>query len=137
MFFCIAVLAVSTHAPAFAAGAIAVGAINGVGVNGVAVGLAENEKTGAAANSYAMHKCQIAKDAKASVRALCHLVGSYTNKCGSVAIDPNARAPGFGWAVASSSTSASRRALAKCKATAGAGAANCVVAATSCDGRAR
>jgi len=122
--------------PAFAAGAIAVGAVNNVGTHGVAVGMNGDFTTTSAAKSDALKSCSASK-VKASVRALCKVVSTYSNRCSAVAMDSKGGAPGLGWAVANSSSSASSQALARCRATAGDRGWACAMVTTECDGTAR
>ena len=132
----VALIAAVSGAPAFATGAIAIGAKSNLGAHGVSVGMSGDFGSRSAAKNDALQQCK-AGQVSASIRALCKVVGTYSNQCSAVAMDAKAGAPGLGWGVAETSRAASRVAMQRCKATAAGRGWACKVATTSCDGNAR
>jgi len=124
--------------PAAAAGALAVGVAPGGAQDGFAFGMNSNKPSAEAARQEAVKACGSAKESNDVARARCKSVGTFTNQCAAMSMDPKDGTPGVGWAVAATSDEANKAALAKCEATAGPGrAGTCTVSATRCDGTAK
>jgi len=125
-------------APAEAAGALAVGVAPGGAQMGFAYGMNANKPDADQAKTDAVGACGKAKESNAKARSRCMPIGTYTDQCASVAMDPKDGTPGAGWAISADSTTANELALASCEATAGPGrAGTCKVSATRCDGNAK
>jgi|HubBroStandDraft_1064217.scaffolds.fasta_scaffold149017_2 hypothetical protein len=124
--------------PAGAAGAIAVGVAQGGAQHGFSFGMNSDRVSEADARQDALNGCRKSKESNDKARARCAAAGTFTNQCGSIAMDPKDGTPGVGWAIAPDSAAAERQALASCEATAGPGRAGfCKVSATRCDGTAK
>jgi Domain of unknown function (DUF4189) len=124
--------------PAGAAGALAVGVAPGGAQDGFAFGMNSNKPNAEAARQDAIKACGTAKESNDVARSRCKSVGTFTNQCAAMSMDPKDGTPGVGWAIAANSADANKAALAKCEATAGAGrAGTCTVSATRCDGTAK
>jgi hypothetical protein len=124
--------------PAGAAGAIAVGVAPGGAQRGFSFAMNADRTTEADARQDALSGCRKSKESNDRARARCTVAGTFTNQCGSVAMDPKDGTPGVGWAIAPDSAAAERQALASCEGTAGPGrAGSCKVSATRCDGTAK
>jgi hypothetical protein len=133
-------LAVAMMMPlsAQAASALAAGVPDNVAARGAAFGDGYNYSTRQAAEDRAMQECQKQGDAPQDTRDLCKIVAHFDNACVTVALDPTAGTPGFGWAVGATTNDANDQALEHCRETAGSGrAAYCVVTQSDCDGTAR
>lgn len=100
-------------------GAIAIGLPSDIAKQGVAVGTAWNYDDADGANTRALKECKGFMDAPPETRKLCKIVKTFTNACVSVALDPKAGTPGFGWAVAPVESGAAEAAMKNCKDTAG------------------
>lgn len=123
-----------------AAGALAVAVPDDVARGGFSYGFSRNVADTGAARSQAIEACRTTKDAvkDASLRSLCKVVETFTDKCVAVAWDPAPGTPGVGWAVAADLRSAERQAIGKCRETAGSGHEDaCVVDNSDCDGTAK
>jgi len=121
-----------------AAGALAVGVAAGGAQVSFSYGVNSNSATDAEARNKALTACRESKEADERAHSRCRLIGTFTNQCGVVAMDPKAGTPGVGWAISATSAAAKAQALAACEATAGpqrAGA--CVVSGFRCDGKAQ
>jgi len=101
-------------------GAIAVGLPQSVTEDGLAIGISYGQESAEAASALAIKRCQDFKDAPLSTRNLCRTLETFTNQCVSVALDPEAGTPGWGWAIATSREDAEAGALRMCRSTAGA-----------------
>lgn len=122
-----------TWTPASAEGAIAIGTTNLV-KDGIAVGLSTDLGTSRAASRDAITQCKNS-GVKASTRALCRVVKTFSGQCAAVAMDPKPGTPGFGVALGTTSKQAQKAALASCNNTAGIGRrGQCRVAGSDCDG---
>jgi uncharacterized protein DUF4189 len=118
------------------AGAIAVGQPGDVAKRGVSMGFSTNRDTMDEAKSRSMTLCQNSGTLVSSI--LCKVVATFENKCVAVAIDPQERTPGFGWAVADTEQASKSNALSKCRATAGPTRWDaCEITDSYCDGSAK
>jgi hypothetical protein len=116
-----------------AAGAIAVGQPTDVAMRGVSMGFSTNRDTMDEAKARSMTLCQNSGSLLSSI--LCRVVATFENKCVAVAIDPQARTPGFGWAVADTELESKGNALTRCRATAGPKRQDaCQITDSYCDG---
>jgi Domain of unknown function (DUF4189) len=119
-----------------AAGAIAVGQPADVAKRGVSMGFSTNRDTIDEAKARSMILCQNSGSQVSSI--LCRVVATFENKCVAVAIDPQARTPGFGWAVADTELESKGNALTRCRATAGPTRRDaCQITDSYCDGSAK
>jgi len=119
-----------------AAGAIAVGQPADVAKRGVSMGFSTNRDTIDEAKVRSMILCQNSGSQVSSI--LCRVVATFENKCVAVAIDPQARTPGFGWAVADTELESKDNALTRCRATAGPTRRDaCQITDSYCDGSAK
>lgn len=120
--------------PATSAGALAIGEPAHIEKRGVAVGTAYNYASKDAAEAGALKRCLGFQGAPVDTRALCKVVTSFENQCYSIALDPKAGTPGFGWAVLASQAEADAAALGNCRRTAGKSRIEfCKVTARDCD----
>src|SRR3981081_338511 len=104
-----------------AEGALAVGLPADVAKEGFAFGYALEKSSAEEARAAALADCRAeSPGVDKRAQALWAPVGSFRNKCLSVAMDPKDATPGVGWAIEPSLQGASRGALAKCVATVGA-----------------
>jgi Domain of unknown function (DUF4189) len=88
------------------------------------------------AKSRSMTLCQNSGTLASSI--LCKVVATFENKCVAVAIDPQERTPGFGWAVADTEQASKSNALSKCRARAGPTRRDaCEITDSYCDGSAK
>jgi hypothetical protein len=125
-------------AAAHAAGAVAVGVAPGGAQKGFSYGLNSNQANDADAQASALNGCRTSKESNKQAQARCVLIGTYTDQCATIAMDPKAGTPGVGWAVAADTATANKLALASCEATAGPGReGTCKVFSTRCDGTAK
>ena len=121
-----------------AAGSIAIGVAPGGPQAGFAYGLNSNKAGDDAAAEDAKSACGKATESNAKARSRCMTVGTFTNQCAAVAMDPKDGTPGAGWAINVDSATTNKLALASCEATAGPGrTGTCKVSATRCDGTAK
>jgi hypothetical protein len=119
--------------PAGAAGALALGQPQHIEKLGVAIGNAWNYKTREEAAAAAVKRCTEYKGAPKAAD-LCGLTKTYENQCYSIAMDPKAGTPGFGWAIMDEQAQADEAALSNCRSTAGRGRAKfCKVTEGHCD----
>lgn len=125
--------------PAAAEGALAVGLPKDVAKDGFAYAYSTGKSDSQVARKEALDTCRKPADNKSSqARALCKVVGTFTNQCVAVAIDPATGTPGVGWAIAGDLASAQAGAIAQCKATAGASRQDfCKMDNSRCDGTAK
>jgi hypothetical protein len=129
---------ISWAGAADAAGALAVGVAPGGAQLGFSYGLNGNQKSDDEAQAAVLTACRSAKESNKAAQARCMLIGTFTNQCAVVAMDPKNGTPGVGWAIAADTATASRIAVASCEATAGPGrTGTCTVSATRCDGSAK
>jgi hypothetical protein len=120
-----------------AAGAIAVGVADGVARHGFSFGMNSGKTDETVAAQDALNGCKASKESNDKARARCKTIGTFTDQCAAIAMDPKDGTPGVGWAIAADVASASSQALASCKATAGPGRDGfCKVSSTRCDGTA-
>jgi hypothetical protein len=118
-----------------ATGALAVGVAPGGAQHGFSYGVVWDASTAATAQTTAMSKCQTSKESNPPAQARCTLVGTFTNQCSAIAMDPATGTPGIGWAIAADTAAANKQALANCEATAGPGRTGfCRVSSIHCDG---
>ena len=133
-----ALLGVALSQPhrAAAEGAIAVGAPKDVARDGYAYAYATGKADMKAARDEALETCRKPGNGKSDAgRKLCSVVGTFTNQCVAVAMDPGSGTPGVGWAIGGTLKLAQDQAMAKCKATAGANRQeSCVIDNSKCDG---
>ena len=133
-----ALLGIATLQPhrAVAEGAIAVGQPKDVAKDGFAYAYSTGKSDMIAARHEALETCQKPGDGKSDQgRKLCSVVGTFTNECVAVAMDPGAGTPGVGWAIGGTLKIAEAQAMARCKATAGAGRGDyCKIDNSKCDG---
>ena len=105
----------SSH-PCMADGALAVA----VGPNNAfASGSALNAPSPKIASTDASESCR-GSTSEASLKQLCKVVATFSNKCFAIAFDPQDGEPGTGWAVANTQQAADEQAMQQCRATAGA-----------------
>jgi hypothetical protein len=130
---CIAML--QTHR-ATAEGAIAVGAPKDVAKDGYAYAYSTGKPDMQAARTEALETCRKPGSGKSEQgRNFCKVVGTFTNECVAVAMDPGTGTPGVGWAIGGTLKLAEANAMAQCKATAGAGRQQyCKIDNSRCDG---
>jgi hypothetical protein len=120
--------------PATAAGALAIGEPAHVEKRGLAIGTAYNYHTKNEAEQGALKRCKSFPDAPPDVHALCKVLKAFENQCVSVAIDPKAGTPGFGWAVMDKANQSDEAALNNCRKIAGKGRADfCKIISSECD----
>ena len=121
---------------AAAEGAIAVGEPKDVAKDGYAYGYSTGKADLKAATAEALETCRKPGNGKSEQgRKLCKTVGTFTNECVAVAMDPGQGTPGVGWAISGTLQLAEDQAMARCKATAGAGRGSyCVIDHSRCDG---
>jgi len=125
-------------AAAQAKSAFAAGIPDDVAAKGVALGEAHNYGTREEAETRALEECRTNKDSSEEVHALCKIIDHFDDRCVSVALDPKAGTPGWGWSIADAESVADDGALTMCRQTAGADRAPyCVVSESACDGTAR
>jgi hypothetical protein len=128
-----AALAGISWSAAFADGAIAVGKPANVAKNGIAVGLSTDFSSIKAASADAMSQCKRG-EVKASTRALCRVVKTFTKQCAAVAFDPLPATSGFGWGLGATKSKARAAALASCNQSADPGRKGaCKVFGADCD----
>ena len=129
---CLGLLSMANAAWGF--GAIAVGLPASVVEDGLAIGVSYSEDTADAAHVIALKRCQDFLDAPVRTRNLCRTLETFTNQCVSVALDPDAGTPGWGWAIATDRRDAEEGALRMCRSTAGAQREGfCVTVNVRCD----
>ena len=121
---------------AAAEGAIAVGDPKDVAKDGYAYGYSTGKADLKAATAEALETCGKPGNGKSEQgRKLCKTVGTFTNECVAVAMDPGQGTPGVGWAIGGTLQLAEDQAMTRCKATAGAGRReSCVIDHSRCDG---
>jgi hypothetical protein len=107
-----ATVALVAHADA--RGAIAVGGITSGSPYGSAYGISYSYATKAQARSRALEECETHRG---KVGTPCKVVADYSRRWASIAIDPDAGTPGFGWAVDPDKKSVEAFAMYKCKST--------------------
>lgn len=129
---CIAGATMAAALPAAAEGALAFGIKNNNPALGVSYGVGYNYQTVEGAKYEALVQC-LKQDISADIRAECKVTMTFRNACASIAWDPAAGEPGFGYAQGADRASAERQALDQCRATAGARRGACVVDKTFCD----
>jgi len=118
-----------------AAGALVVGVAPGGAQKGFSYAVVWNVPAADNARTDAMSKCRTSKESNPPAQARCTLVGTFTNQCAAIAMDPVAGTPGVGWAIAADTAVANKQALANCEATAGPGrTGSCRVISSHCDG---
>jgi len=121
-----------------AAGAIAIGVPADVPKDGISIWSAVKEETTDLATTKALAGCKtVGSDAS---KALCQIVGTYSNQCAAAAFDLQSAAPGWGWAIADNSVTATKQAMTNCHAMTGStGRDACEVIANGdwCDGSAK
>ena len=122
--------------PALAEGAIAVGEPKDVAKDGYAYGYSTGKPDLKSASTEALETCRKPGNGKSEQgRKLCKTVGTFTNECVAVAMDPGQGTPGVGWAIGGTLQLAEDQAMTRCKATAGAGRReSCVIDHSRCDG---
>ena len=121
-----------------AAGAMAVGVAPGGAQLGFSYGVNSDKPDETVAARDALNGCKTSKESNDKARTLCKTIGTFTNQCAVIAMDPKDGTPGVGWAIATDAASAKKQALASCEATAGPGRAGfCKVSSTRCDGTAK
>jgi hypothetical protein len=121
---------------ALAEGAIAVGEPKDVAKDGYAYGYSTGKADLKAATAEALETCRQPGNGKSEQgRKLCKTVGTFTNECVAVAMDPGQGTPGVGWAIGRTLKLAEDQAMTRCKATAGASRReSCVIDHSRCDG---
>ena len=121
---------------AAAEGAIAVGQPKDVAKDGYAYAYSTGKPDMQTARDEALETCRKPGSGKSEQgRNLCKVVGTFTNECVAVAMDPGAGTPGVGWAIGGTLKLAEANAMAQCKATAGAGRGSyCKIDNSRCDG---
>jgi hypothetical protein len=121
---------------AAAEGAIAVGQPKDVAKEGYAYAYSTGKADMQTARTEALETCRKPGSGKSDQgRKLCKVVGTFTNECIAVAMDPKAGTPGVGWAIGGTLQLAEAQAVTRCKATAGAGRGEyCKVDNSRCDG---
>ena len=121
---------------ATAEGAIAVGQPKDVAKEGYAYAYSTGKVDTKTATTEALETCRKPGNGKSDQgRKLCKVVGTFTNQCVAVAMDPGKGTPGVGWAIGGTLQLARDQAIEKCKATAGAGRQeSCVIDNSRCDG---
>ena len=133
-----ALLGIATLHPhrAAAEGAIAVGEPKDVAKDGYAYGYSTGKPDLKSASTEALETCRKPGNGKSDAgRKLCKTVGTFTNECVAVAMDPGQGTPGVGWAIGGTMQLAEDQAMNRCKATAGAGRReSCVIDHSRCDG---
>ena len=124
---------------AVAEGAIAVGQPKDVAKDGYAYAYSTGKADMQTARTEALETCRKPGSGKSDEgRKLCRVVGTFTNECIAVAMDPKAGTPGVGWAIGGTLQLAEAQAITRCKATAGAGRGEfCKVDNPRCDGEAK
>jgi uncharacterized protein DUF4189 len=131
-----------------AAGALAEGIAPGGIVRGYAFGVSFNEPNSDVARTKALAACKKGPEQLASgsapdsnfakARAQCKVVGTFSDKCAALALDPKDGTPGVGWAVGDTQKQAADEALARCRSTAGASRRDfCKIDNQKCDGTAK
>ena len=121
---------------ALAAGAIAEGIAPGGPQKGYAIGIVTNLPDEDAAKASAIDACK--KLGNAAAQKQCHVVSTFTDRCGTVVQDPEDGTPGVGWAVAATLAAADEQAITRCKSTAGPDRQNfCTDIVHKCDGSAK
>lgn len=124
--------------PTQAKSAFAAGIPDDVADQGVAIGWTGNFATREEAEAGALEKCRANKNSNEAVHALCKVVEHFDNRCFSVAIDPKAGTPGWGWGIADTQSLARDQAMATCRSSAGADRASyCQISTVLCDGAAK
>src|SRR6185437_5455137 len=121
---------------AAAEGAIAVGQPKDVAKEGYAYAYSTGKADMPTARTEALDACRKPGNGKSPQgRKLCKVVGTFTNECIAVAMDPKAGTPGVGWAIGGTLQLAEAQAVTRCKATAGAGRGEyCKIDNSRCDG---
>jgi hypothetical protein len=124
---------------AAADGALAVGVPKDVAKQGFAYAYSTDKADSDAARAEALETCRKPGDNKSEqARGLCSVVGTFTNQCVAVAMDPANGTPGVGWAIASSLKAAETGAITQCQAMAGAeGRGYCKVDHSRCESSAK
>ncbi len=117
-------------------GALAVGFPANVSKDGFAYGFSHNIRTPAEARREALDACRTTTAAAQSAKSLCMVVGTFSNECVAVAMDPKNGTPGVGFAIAADRATAEERALAFCTATEGVDRRGaCKIDKSACDRR--
>ena len=117
LFVCLGFMLTSNAVWGF--GSIAVGAPARIEADGLAIGVSYGQETPQDAQALAIKRCKDFQDAPVETRDLCRVLETFSNQCVSVALDPKAGTPGWGWAVARESRDAEEGALRMCRSTAG------------------
>jgi len=122
-----------------AEGAIAVGVPADVAKQGFAYAYATDKADMQAARKEALDTCRAPGATKSEQgRKLCSVIGTFTNECVAVAMDPASGTPGVGWAIGGTLKLAEAQAIARCKGTAGAERSQyCKIDNSQCDGPAK
>jgi hypothetical protein len=129
-----AMLAAVSSQGALANGAVAIGTSGSVARNGVAIGMSTQFPSVAAASKDALSQCRHGADAKASSRAACRIVKTFSGQCAAIALDPQPGTSGYGWAIASFEWQAKSAAVANCNKVAGPGRQGaCKAVGSDCD----
>jgi hypothetical protein len=132
--FAVFVAAATVPHAAQAMSAFAGGIPSSVASRGLAVGDGYNFATRAGAEAKALEECRAQGVAPQDTRDLCSVIAYFDGECLSVALDPAAGTPGWGWAIAKTADLSKSFALAYCQQTAGASRAPyCAVTITDCD----
>jgi hypothetical protein len=123
--------------PAHAEGALAIGITNDYS-QGFAAGWGTNYPNTKAAEDAALQRCREEPSAPESIRKICKIIETFSNRCVSIAIDPKDGETGTGWSVGATRADADREALAKCRQTANRNRVDaCRVLTGGCDGNAK
>ncbi len=129
-------LALTMAAPARSEGALALGLPKDVVKQGVAAGYAVNHPNPVSAQEQALKECRTFVMEPQATTKLCKIVSTFRDQCLSIAMDPQAGTPGFGWAIANTKDLAEKDALSRCAATAGRDRDKfCKIDVTKCDGQ--
>jgi hypothetical protein len=130
--FCIVLL--QPHRAA-AEGAIAVGQPKDVAKDGYAYAYSTGKADMPTARTEALETCRKPGSGKSDQgRKLCKVVGTFTNECIAVAMDPKAGTPGVGWAIGGTLQLAEAQAITRCQATAAGRGEYCKIDNSQCDG---
>jgi hypothetical protein len=131
-------IALAHSGPCLAAGAVALGLPSDVSTQGVAIFFLVNGATMEEAKAKALAGCKALPNSSNTSKALCKIVATFRNQCGTFSLDPKDGTPGFGWALADNSAEARSQALANCRDTAGPTRQDaCSVERHWCDGSAK
>jgi hypothetical protein len=122
-----------------AEGAIAVGEPKDVAKEGYAYGFSTGKADMKTATAEALEACRKPDSSSSEPgRKLCKVIGTFTNECVAVALDPGMGTPGVGWAIGGNLKIAESMAIQRCKSTAGPGRGDyCKIDNSRCDGEAK